>query len=533
MGSAVDTLTTGSGAITPPAAPKRNAVAHETPVDVTGAKPGLDSGKRELFAESTNSVLVFENGGVIRLAADVTPGQLLFLTHAATKREVVAQVTRKHALGSGYVEVEFTEPAPGFWDVTFPSQMEAAQTRRAESAPAAALREAVEKADQETPAAPSSPDLAEVERLKSEVEALREQLESIKRQPAASPQPDASVPAPPWVIKKAKEEALGAEQAQMAGQLAKAKESAAVAEPATEMAQPEREFAAQDLLPKAALDFSRADALNATTAQSPVANVPTVNLQALAPSRSSPGKLRLALLAVLLLAVLGAAWYQGWIPGVTRGKPQAVTAAAPARPMPAKPVAGGNTQKTAPPAASQAGPSPQTLAAGNAVSMPTAADAPPDNTGRKDSGAESNSEKSPQSASPDEELPAPPASSRTTARSAKVGSAPEKNPKKALDAEVSPVSENEEGIVPPKLVHSVRAVPPPEAARNFATGNVILDAIVDAAGQVQSSKVLSGPASLRSAAINAVKQYQYTPARKHGKAVPAHVQVTVQFWYEP
>src|SRR5215470_17884112 len=91
LGSAVDTLTTGSSAA-PPSPLKRNAVAHEAAVDVTGAKPGLDAGKRELFAESTSSVLVFENGGVIRLSAAVAPGQLLFLTDTQTKREVVAQV---------------------------------------------------------------------------------------------------------------------------------------------------------------------------------------------------------------------------------------------------------------------------------------------------------------------------------------------------------------------------------------------------------------------------------------------------------
>ena len=34
-------------------------------------------------------------------------------------------------------------------------------------------------------------------------------------------------------------------------------------------------------------------------------------------------------------------------------------------------------------------------------------------------------------------------------------------------------------------------------------------------------------------AINDMKQYVYEPAKKNGKAVPAHVQVSLQFWYEP
>jgi len=103
--------------------------------------------------------------------------------------------------------------------------------------------------------------------------------------------------------------------------------------------------------------------------------------------------------------------------------------------------------------------------------------------------------------------------------------------KEMVEPEAAP--EGEDGVIPPKLVHSVRAVPPPEAVRQFATGNVILDAIVDTTGQVKSSRVLSGPPSLRSAAVEALKQYKYTPAKRHGKPVPAHLQITVQFWYEP
>jgi len=87
-----------------------------------------------------------------------------------------------------------------------------------------------------------------------------------------------------------------------------------------------------------------------------------------------------------------------------------------------------------------------------------------------------------------------------------------------------------EGVTgPPRLVESVKAVPP----RGFVTGNVVLDAVVDASGHVKSMKVVSGPQSLRSAAIDALKKYRYAPAMHNGKAVSGHVQETVQFWYEP
>ena len=88
-------------------------------------------------------------------------------------------------------------------------------------------------------------------------------------------------------------------------------------------------------------------------------------------------------------------------------------------------------------------------------------------------------------------------------------------------------------IVPPKLIKSVRAVAPPDALRDFVTGNVTLDAVVDPAGHVKSMNVLSGPASFHPAAMDALKQYRYEPATQRGKPVATHITVTIKFWFEP
>jgi TonB family protein len=91
-------------------------------------------------------------------------------------------------------------------------------------------------------------------------------------------------------------------------------------------------------------------------------------------------------------------------------------------------------------------------------------------------------------------------------------------------------------IVPPKLLKSVRAIASPNALQYFDKGNtatVTLDAAVDSSGHVKSMKVLSGPASLRSAAMDALKQYRYEPAHLRGKPVAAHVTVKVEFLFEP
>src|SRR5262244_1161867 len=116
----------GSGA-------KAQPVATEIPVTVNGARTVPGSDKREPFSETTNTVLVFGNGAVIRLASTVTPGQLLFLTNEKTKKEVVCQVlkSKNYSNVSGYVELEFTEPVVGFWGMRFPTDRVASPTTSA------------------------------------------------------------------------------------------------------------------------------------------------------------------------------------------------------------------------------------------------------------------------------------------------------------------------------------------------------------------------------------------------------------------
>jgi protein TonB len=114
-------------------------VALEIPVTVNGARTVEGSEKREPFSESTQTVLVFVHGAVIRLASSLAPGQLVFLTNEKTKKEVVCQVVKSKNYRSvtGYVELEFTEPALGFWGMRFPSDRIAPVTTTA-PAPSAA-----------------------------------------------------------------------------------------------------------------------------------------------------------------------------------------------------------------------------------------------------------------------------------------------------------------------------------------------------------------------------------------------------------
>src|SRR5215472_9330264 len=101
---------------------KAQPVALEVPITVNGVRNVEGSDKREPFSESTKTVMVFGSGAVIRMTSAMASGQLLFLTNERTKKEVVCQVvkSKNYRNVSGYVELEFTEPAVGFWGMRFP-----------------------------------------------------------------------------------------------------------------------------------------------------------------------------------------------------------------------------------------------------------------------------------------------------------------------------------------------------------------------------------------------------------------------------
>ena len=137
-----------------PAAPAGNAparpqpVALEVPVTVNGARSAEGSDKREPFSEKSQTVLVFGHGAVLRISAQLAPGQLIFLTNEKTKKEVVCVVVKSKTDGNavGYVELRFTEPAPGFWGMRFPSDTVLPQAATRPAAPAPAIVPAPPKA---------------------------------------------------------------------------------------------------------------------------------------------------------------------------------------------------------------------------------------------------------------------------------------------------------------------------------------------------------------------------------------------------
>jgi TonB family protein len=86
------------------------------------------------------------------------------------------------------------------------------------------------------------------------------------------------------------------------------------------------------------------------------------------------------------------------------------------------------------------------------------------------------------------------------------------------------------GIDPPTLVREVRPVYTDEARRQRIEGDVILEIVVRSDGSVGSIRVkrsLGGGLDQR--AIDAVRQWRFNPARRHGAPVDVAVEVAVEF----
>jgi protein TonB len=84
-------------------------------------------------------------------------------------------------------------------------------------------------------------------------------------------------------------------------------------------------------------------------------------------------------------------------------------------------------------------------------------------------------------------------------------------------------------VEPPKLIHRVDPVYPASARQARVQGVVVMDAAIRTDGSVDRLRVTSGNLLLNQAALDAVKQWKYTPARLNGEPVEVNTTITVTF----
>jgi TonB family protein len=120
---------------------RADAVSLEIPVKVHGSiVPNLSAGaspQAQPFEEQTSTMIVFPQGGVLKMSTNVGTGQVMVLTNLKSRQDAICRVIKVRAYGKtqSYVEVEFTSPQPGYWGVYFPTDdPEAARAAQPEPA---------------------------------------------------------------------------------------------------------------------------------------------------------------------------------------------------------------------------------------------------------------------------------------------------------------------------------------------------------------------------------------------------------------
>lgn len=86
------------------------------------------------------------------------------------------------------------------------------------------------------------------------------------------------------------------------------------------------------------------------------------------------------------------------------------------------------------------------------------------------------------------------------------------------------------GITPPALDREVKPSYTEEARRRGVEGDVVMEVVVRADGSVGAMRVIQGlGAGLDGRAIEAVRQWRFSPARRYGTPVDVLVEIAVEF----
>lgn len=155
---------------------RADAVSLEIPAKVHGTiVPNLAPGaslQAQPFEEQTSTMIVFPQGGVLKMSTSVSAGQVMVLTNLKSRQDAICRVVKVRAYGKtqSYVEVEFTSAQPGYWGVYFPSDGP----------------EVARGAQPEPANAPTSPSVSPAS-ASAPIPAVADQKHGLEVAPAASP----------------------------------------------------------------------------------------------------------------------------------------------------------------------------------------------------------------------------------------------------------------------------------------------------------------------------------------------------------
>jgi protein TonB len=583
---------------------RSDAVSLDVPVKVHGSRVTEvvrgTTAHSEPFEEQTSTMIVFPQGGVLRMSTPVTAGQMMVVTNLKSGHDAICRVVkvRAYAQSQSYVEIEFTNRQQGYWGVRFAGDnAEPAKTfapMPSASAPTPAISTTVRvesRQPAEISAMPAPPATAAPLGIAQPVEVKR--------------------PAPPVFSAPAKSPAPPLENSAQSSQ----KPSSFVGIGAQEEVQPAattttfRPKTERTVAPAASLSMSElrgdasilasnaaslgsgvpgeitdlSDDLEETAAPTPMQAEPVpasavftpmpvanaspqkvfgARFDAMAPAvaeaegESTPSKgtnwffVATGIAAMLAVAVGGGLYFH-LLPTArsnahAESVPPAVTLPATAS-SGSVPSAVNSTVSNVTPANSAQYSQQPAVATAAPVSAPATTvrvtEAAPASGNRAQASAPANQKP----AKPMPDMSATLTAHPVSAQRASLGDA---DPAPAVDAgspnsgdlqQMAPAADVAPppaplvrvkvggDVHPPQLISSVMPVYPSMARSSGITGNVVVQASISPAGAVVSTKVISGPAVLRQAAVDALRRWKYHPAMLNGTPVSVDVTVTMSF----
>ena len=552
---------------------RADAVSLELPVKVHGSRVtevvrGTTPLTRQ-FEEQAVTMIVFPQGGVLRMSTAVSPGQMVVLTNLKSGQDAICRVikVRSYATGKSYVEIEFTNRQPGYWGVYFPS--DSSETAKKTVFPDASIpSSAAARPDLQIGASLNNiPSAAPTYPAHPVNARAAEHLDSADSTTITSRHADRDVqprsPAPShFVGLGSHEDVQPAASATSGGHVIpfhgpdkkqraiETHDRAATHEPPLKQSP----VPAPTYSVESSHDYESAvHARHSQAASSSLDEIAGAENPHEAPK---PGRnwLLVAAAAAVIFAAVGT-WTLYFRTSPSQSSVARAASASSTQPAQA------NLNSNPVLAPAQQTPATQTSEFAH-TALPAAAPAP---VVRATDSILVNGGRSSETSAPKQQVPSvvsdmfgalnahPVSTKHETAPSPvaapSIDATPPASANGALDgvsapsgpvplspAGVAPVTSAPAGVVrvggqirPPKLMHSVVPDYPDIAKTASVQGTVVLDTTIDDKGNVLNVRAISGPMLLRQAAIDALKQWRYEPSRLDGQPISVEMTVSIQF----
>jgi periplasmic protein TonB len=513
----VSTLEPKSGAAKPV---RRDAVGAEIPVTVHASRTTQGLSKNlPAVHEDTKTVIVLQQGAVVRLTAVLTTGETVVLTNRMTGGDVLCRVGNvKSQPGiQHYVDLEFIQRAPGFWG----------DTVAASSAPVAGQT----PTGGPVPLAPPMPIAAPVAALPTPLAAAAPPPAPVAvaapRVPVAVTRPSPGPVAPPPSPRPAPAPVVDLPAASVAATL----QPAPLAEPIA-----------------VSWDASQTSSVAPIHSGMSRSTFGSIGAHGAGGNPSGSHKDRMAVAAAVVLALGGVAggyWFYGR--QITAAGPPAVQEATnvPTAPATPDPTSVSTVFDTAPDTLNAtspeppAEPEPDIVVESRPVNEASLARVQPppsiDPTPHIRRKVPIEQLKAPKAKATSTRLNSnqPPPAMMGTLNLGEVGAANSLLVSESAGPAPPPVNVSQPAIggqlQPPQMISSAAATYPSNARMQRVQGVVVLDALIDETGKVAETTVVTGPPLLVSSAQESVRNWKYKPARLNGKPIAVHTRVSVRF----